>query len=674
MYSIILTCVTRYTALLFLLLFLTSCTNSSTEVASKNITITRPHGKVSNTLMSTNDSLRIDSTTSHAASLRYRYPDSSLALLEKILAECKTSHYNNGIERALVVKALVLVEKANYEGALASMKEAKPYIMVQKQEILWHLNLAVVYSYTENYNKQLHNYMEAIRLLDSMGNKNDLLYVPLYLNVSNVWSAIGDADKRNYYLNKAIEIAPQNISTSENNFFSKDALSGLYNTQGSDLIDKLKFDEAIPVLQKSIALCDTFPLLVKRKKNAYILLSFPHLHKEDYALAEQYVDSYKIINNNEDQYASKMEPNTMLAEIYYKKGNHQQALLYAREATAGILIPGSYHKAKEIRIRRIKADALQVTGNATEAAQEYQILLQLIDSNQNAEKIKTNRQLDFMYQAGIKDKKLADNQLLLARNSIQLKNQKIVIGMVVTGLVITLLLLYVFRNTQKLQKKAFLLQSRENELKYLKEITSIEEQQRRKIGAELHDGISGSMAAIKMNMGTMKKQYPLLNHSEIFLETQDMIKETTEEVRRTAHNLIPEILLKNGLNEALITYINRIRNNPALDLEYNYFIKQPALSEEACLTLYRIVQELLQNIIVHAQASKASIQLLENKGKVNVMVEDNGVGFNVEEAVNGIGLHNIKVRVLALEGEIDIKSILKKQTVVRLSFDKEKLI
>ncbi len=624
----------------------------------------------------TADSIRIDSIAVRAGDIRFVFPDSALFLLDRAFAYSEEKHFHTGMARALMVKALVWIEKNRYEKALQAMDQAKAYINNDAMMIIWHTNLAVVYSYTDEYRKQLSHYMQALRLLDKKESKNELMYISLYINISHVWSSLGDLDKSDAYVGKALRAATQLPAAPQQDVpFKLQVLSTLYNTAAANYLDRQQYDKALLYLQKSLEVSNQLPSLVKSKRSSYILLSDAYSQLGAYRKAFDYIDHYNRITDTADRYGAHVMPNMLLSGIYLQKKQYSQALQHADSAINNARLLGINNATKVRTAYEVRAKALAGLGRSDEAVKAYQALLQLVDSNLSQEKLQTNRKMDFLYQVTEKDRKLSEQRLLLTQKSSQLKSQKIVIVLAAAGLIISLLLLYLFRNRQQLQKKAFLLYSKENELKYQKELMAMEEQQRRKIGAELHDGISGTLAAIKMNLGTVRKNFPGLQQSGLFTETQDMLKEATDEVRQTAHHLIPEMLLKNGLNEALITYINRVVKDDKLTIDYNYFMQEEQpLRDEVNLILFRIVQELLQNILNHSRARKAIIQLLEVKGKVHLIVEDNGTGFDTAQSASGIGLYNIKVRVLSLEGQIDIQSHPGRHTVIRISFGKEQLI
>lgn len=140
-----------------------------------------------------------------------------------------------------------------------------------------------------------------------------------------------------------------------------------------------------------------------------------------------------------------------------------------------------------------------------------------------------------------------------------------------------------------------------------------------------------------------------------------------EELRRVAHNLMPDLLVKYGLEVAIQEFASRISNN-ALDIHTEFINYSNSLSEEKQLIIYRIIQELVNNAIKHADASEIIIQISQEENMLNLTVEDNGKGFdhkglNVKKTA---GFHNIESRVQFLKGTMNIISELNIGTSIEL--------
>jgi signal transduction histidine kinase len=148
-------------------------------------------------------------------------------------------------------------------------------------------------------------------------------------------------------------------------------------------------------------------------------------------------------------------------------------------------------------------------------------------------------------------------------------------------------------------------------------------------------------------------------NARLFTGALSKLDQTISEMRRVAHSMMPEALLRLGLGQALNDYCNGLSESSAdLTINYQQFGLEERLPNDTEIVVYRIVQELLTNVVKHSEASKALVQLIRQENLLMLTVEDNGRGFSVENAQKsfGSGLNNIRSRVGYLNGSIDTKS------------------
>jgi signal transduction histidine kinase len=195
----------------------------------------------------------------------------------------------------------------------------------------------------------------------------------------------------------------------------------------------------------------------------------------------------------------------------------------------------------------------------------------------------------------------------------------------------------------------------EKEIQLLQAVMQGEEKERGRIAKDLHDGVAGMLAAVKMHLGTLETEIQGLSEKKGYQKGISLLNETTYEVRKTAHNLMPEVLMKFGLEEALRRYCDNISNSSALAVQFDTLGDLPRYKVNFELSVYRIVQELLNNIIKHARATSAVVQLSHQEDILYITVEDNGVGFQTKQKKDGVGLASIESRIKAMNGNIVIE-------------------
>jgi signal transduction histidine kinase len=155
----------------------------------------------------------------------------------------------------------------------------------------------------------------------------------------------------------------------------------------------------------------------------------------------------------------------------------------------------------------------------------------------------------------------------------------------------------------------------------------------------------------------MVRKYKTAHTNDDFTELMQMLEEASADLRKTAHNLMPEILLQEGLAKASLLFCERVRKGHSLQINTEIWGKVRRLPGDVELTTYRIIQELIHNILKHAGASQALVQIVFHESQLCITVEDNGRGMPADDSHrDGIGLRTIRERVKLLNGQIDTVS------------------
>jgi signal transduction histidine kinase len=184
-----------------------------------------------------------------------------------------------------------------------------------------------------------------------------------------------------------------------------------------------------------------------------------------------------------------------------------------------------------------------------------------------------------------------------------------------------------------------------------------EERERSRIAKDLHDGVAGMLAAVKMHFSSISLSLGGVLQTEGYQQGIRLLDEASQEVRKTSHNLMPEVLLRHGLDEALRRYCGSINNSSKLVMQYDSFGESGRFVDSFELSVYRIVQELLNNIVKHSGASESIVQLSFQPGFLSITIEDNGIGLSKGSLVkDGMGLHSLRSRIQAINGKIELDS------------------
>lgn len=203
-------------------------------------------------------------------------------------------------------------------------------------------------------------------------------------------------------------------------------------------------------------------------------------------------------------------------------------------------------------------------------------------------------------------------------------------------------------------KAAIAFEKQNQEIAKLEALIDGEEKERRRIAQELHDGLNGDLSAIKYRLSALEESGLSAIDTENLTKVIDMIDESCAQVRSISHNLMPSSILDYGLIETVKEYCVKINSSDNFKIDFQFFGNYIALSKKTETVIYRIVQELVANILKHSKATEAMIQFNYREEELFITVEDNGIGFDKNKTPNGIGHKNIQTRVDFLNAQLDV--------------------
>jgi two-component system, NarL family, sensor kinase len=247
--------------------------------------------------------------------------------------------------------------------------------------------------------------------------------------------------------------------------------------------------------------------------------------------------------------------------------------------------------------------------------------------------------------------------------SIEKNRQNTLIYSLIAGLLALSIIGFIAYRNIKIRKeiaeKEIIQLQQEKQLTATESIIKGQEEERSRLAKDLHDGLGGLLSGIKYSLNTMTGNVILSEqNANIFTRALGQLDNAIVEMRRVAHSMMPEALLKFGLIDAVRDFCEGINQSGHLKVHFQAYGIEERLNQSTEITLYRIVQELLNNVMKHAHATDAYVQLSEADGLLTLSVEDNGKGFIVNNLFNnkGVGMNNIESRVAYLNGKMDIQS------------------
>lgn len=439
---------------------------------------------------------------------------------------------------------------------------------------------------------------------------------------------------------------------------------------------------------------------------AYGIMSEMALEKQDLAQAKAYLLAALVEINKESVSDPRIQMNIYesLARIaeaennlgeairYYKEYMHLFSVIYDQEKLdLGKRLESQFEKERQqqqLKTMQLEADKKeqQLSLMRSLGIQQQQELenLKLHEENQR-------KQLELTQ---LESEKRAQ-ELKLSRLETQNRAQDILnyqkelnykekingyyIILILVFSIMLLLLLYAYKQRAKrMQQQQVLHQLAMEQEKQNSKISTLtallegQEQERGRLARDLHDGLGGLLSGTKMRLSHLHEKVNQSAKQEMS-QSIEQVDMAVDELRRVAHNLMPDLLYKYGLEEALQDYASRM-SNERLEVDVQFLHYHHPLPSEEQLLIYRIIQELVNNAIKHAEASQIIVQMAEEEQEYTLTVEDDGKGFNPKDKQlqKSAGLHNIQSRIDFLKGDLHIHSEPGLGTSMEIRFPKQK--
>jgi signal transduction histidine kinase len=199
-------------------------------------------------------------------------------------------------------------------------------------------------------------------------------------------------------------------------------------------------------------------------------------------------------------------------------------------------------------------------------------------------------------------------------------------------------------------------------------VLQAQETERARIAKDLHDGVGQTLAAVKMISSQLIFSNPDLQNNVAATNSMELLDNACNEVRQISHQMMPHNLIKFGLKSGLEELFEKTFQGSNIVLEYQFTNLKLRYSQSIEIGIYRIVQEIISNMIKHSACKKAFIDIIENKDHLIIIAEDDGKGFEYNENTSlGAGLGNIKFRVHALSASLIIETKPQNGCVYRIN-------
>lgn len=517
--------------------------------------------------------------------------------------------------------AVIYITLGNYKDALELLQRSQQvYEEINSLKFIASTqnNIGRIYFEINDMDIAIDYFIQAyngfVKVQDSIGISSVASHLAQY------YTRAGQSDSALHYSQQAVELSLLTL----NNF----GLSSMYHKIGNLILMEGRYTEALEKFHKS----DSIAKEIKSKSAEFsALLGIAQVYLEIEKPDEAFSKVNEAMNIALEIKNKKFEQKSirLLASIYEMKGDVKMALSY-------------FKRAEEMKMQM---------DSHSEHAQVYNLEIQrLIES-------------------------MAGKDIEIKKEKLVSDRRKIVVYGLVILLLITVVILpmtyYIVLNRIKQKQKD---KENEDSIRHSNEkneaIMNAEINERRRLSAELHDGIGPLLSLSKLNISNILERHEIEESKKRqFLQaTHKNIDEVLKELKNISNNMSPKILVEKGLKEALkdlvlkLTHLRRFEVHLSINgLNGNF---KPYVEH----ALYRTTQEVLNNVVMHADCSELNIQVLQDKDELTVMIEDNGKGFDPDGLIGnpGMGLINSSLRIESLRGRFLIDSTLGRGTIITL--------
>jgi two-component system, NarL family, sensor kinase len=617
-------------------------------------------------------------------------------LIDSLQLEIKNAKSDSA---QLFFRARLTLENAklNFTKAQGELNEIKKLSLSQKIYSIYayavKINGSICYEKGDYLNAIIYyREVEKIYLALTEGNNKSGKLGGLYSDLGASYSLINDLENAQKYYTKSIELLSK---------LNDARLSLAYFNLAFVFIDMQEWQKALQYLQRSINSVDD------SKPNPDLLSSYARAAAICFKLNKQKDGEELLAKCNSYLPAIKLNLDKIYyhnanAEYYYFKGDMSAALINHKAAYRYSLLwkdpyyvadealdigrvymklnqPDSTEKFLRIafdtakaynylpKIRYILNEWSAYYANAGDFKKAYQLRTESSFFTDSVVALQNHNHIllfDAEYESIKKENHIAQLEADKKLQQLSIKQKTILnyslFAVILLALVIGFLAYRTYRQKQKLQQQRITELETEKQLAATEAVLKGEERERSRLAKDLHDGLGGMLSGIKYAFQTMKGNLVMTpeNH-QAFERSMDMLDSSIKEMRRVAHNMMPEALVKFGLDTALKDFCNDINQTGVLQINYQSAgVENAVIDQTTAITIYRIVQELINNTLKHAVAKSAIVQVEKANGEITLTIEDDGRGFDtaILQQSKGIGWSNIQSRVEFLKGKLDVKS------------------
>lgn len=521
-----------------------------------------------------------------------------------------------------------------------------------------YVNIATVLSRQNKQKEALDIYFKSLKIFEQHNDKRKQATV--LGNIGHIYYELEQNKEAEPFFRRSLELAK------EANILS--LMTGAYSYLGGLKYEAKDYDSTLYYYKLAEKICEENNLVYDLAV-IYNNTGTLYMRKKDYKRSVEYLEkSLELRVQLQDQLGIGTS-NINLGEVYKITGDYEKSLVHLRKA---LEIFTALHSLINIKqANGMIGEVYQAKGDLKSAIHYMQIYSEYKDSVYNEDVVNKFTEMKTKYESEKKDLEIANHKAEIKAKEQQNYIKNIVIISILVFFALAALLVYsMVKRRQLRQKAAAEAQLAEMKVQRSKAVIEAEEKERIRIAQDLHDGVGQLLSAAKLNLSGLESTIRFGQQQEetLFKNAIDLVNDSVKEVRAVSHSMMPNTLIKLGLASAVREFISKMGALPNLKADLEIVGLEERLDQQTESVLYRVIQEVVNNIIRHANASHISLQLIRHEKELTVMIEDNGVGFDTSKIKEseGLGLKGIISRIDFLNGRVDFDSTPGKGTTVTI--------
>ncbi|MBL7852669.1 MAG: sensor histidine kinase, partial [Cyclobacteriaceae bacterium] len=512
--------------------------------------------------------------------------------------------------------------------------------------------LGIIHDEKGDYQQALEYYFDARKIYERLGDEGKIAMV--LTNIGIVFRAQNDWPQAAEYYAHAMR-----LYTKLNNRFG---MAACHSNLGALYLNMGKYDSAILYSLKAARefeeqkIWQFLPTSLSNAASAYY-------RRGEWKKATEYFEKARAYHA---RYENKKELSftlSQLARAENQLGDRAKALDHADESlriAEDIMAWEQIMQAREA-LSEVKAGMKDYRA----AFQEQKLFMAAKDTLFRKEKAKQLMELQTQYDTEVKDRRISDldkdNQLKAAT----IERNYFLMGGLLALLMLGIALFYVWKMRHaRLQEQVLSEQKIRLREAQITAVIESQEKERKRFASDLHDGMGQLMAALQLNIQSLRNAGGQPDKRDVFFEgSEQLIREMHAEIRNIAFNLMPMVLVKEGLLPAVKELARKINKSGKIAVTVSAFDLPERFDEVVEVSVYRIIQELLSNIIKHASATEVSVSFTGYDDEVILTLGDNGIGYDLEKFMvsEGNGWRNIHSRLQLIRATIEFDVVKGRQ-------------